>query len=201
MRLDSTGCRMDDDKTSIEEQYGSAIRTTNLRSRERTARSAADVLGAVGYAGRRIRCGEGDKSDRRAGKPLAMALLRLFVGGRGEERQLIEILSDMLARKAPRMRIEISEVQRSDMAKAVLAWHRGAVCKPCGGHGYELIHGTPSLSAQECRACHGTGKWPFESQFRQEWRGLARWLLVEIEREQAVAGPEAMKALAPKLDL
>ena len=57
------------------------------------------------------------------------------------------------------------------------------------------------MDRSSCKFCRGTGKILFDRQFPITRLELARWLLVEIEREQAVAGPAAMAALAPKLEL
>lgn len=32
------------------------------------------------------------------------------------------------------------------------------ICQPCGGRGYPSVAGTPTLSAQPCRHCKGSGK-------------------------------------------
>lgn len=146
-----------------------------------------DSVGAVGFAGRQ--------------RPLAMALLRLFVGDNGAARELVRLLSQMVVTKAYRADIIIAQPAAEDIARAVLAWHRDGVCVPCGGHGYLKLDGSPGLSDQSCPSCRGTKKVPFERQFKPAQIDLARWLLVEVEREQAIAGREAMRRLAPRLDL
>ena len=88
-----------------------------------------------------------------------------------------------------------------DMARAVLSWHRDGICRKCGGHGFQIIAGTPTIGESACTACRGTRKIPFDRNFSLETLDLARWLLGEVEKEQAKAGPAAMAALAPKLDL
>jgi hypothetical protein len=178
---------MSDERPTIEESYGSAIRSSNLRSVERTSRSASDILGAAGFASRM--------------NPLAIALLRVFVGDGRASAEVVDILVSSLTGKAYRMGVEIGPVETRDMACAVLAWHRDGTCKPCGGLGYIKIDGSPSLSEHRCVVCHGTGRMPFEAQFREDWRDLARWILTEIEREQAIVGPAAMRALAPRLEI
>ena len=64
-----------------------------------------------------------------------------------------------------------------------------------------VIPGTKTLGAVACKACRGEGRSPFERNFAHERRDLARWLVAEMEREQAKAGHEAMKWIAPRLEL
>lgn len=175
------------------DRYSSAVHSGNLKS-DPNRETALDVVGAAGLAARR--------------SPLAVALLRLFVGDDREAEQIVTILENMAVGKAYRLGIEITRPEARDMGKAVLAWHREGVCKPCGGHGFDVQNGSSKvgqgravLSATNCKFCRGTGKILFDRQFPITRLELARWLLAEIEREQAVAGPSAMAALAPKLDL
>lgn len=162
------------------------MRSGNLLSKPDTTYSDTDVLGAVGLAGKR--------------HPLAMALARLFVGDNHAARELVEILSAMAWGKALALRVELKRTQADDMARAVLAWHRDGVCRECGGHGYQLIVGAPSIGDNACPACRGTRKVPFDSQFSIERLVVARWLLAAVEREQAIAGPAAMAKLADRME-
>lgn len=173
--------------TNILNRYASAVRSSNLRSQEATIQSDTDVLGAVGLAAKR--------------NPLAMALARLFCGDNRSARELVEILSGMAWTKSKALNIKLKRVQADSMAQAVLAWHRDGVCRACGGHGFQLIQGAPSIGDQACPACRGTGRVPFETHFSVERRPVACWLLAEVEREQAKAGPAAMSKLADSLRL
>lgn len=175
----------------ITDRYASAVRSSSLKSEERTVFSDCDVLGAFGLAARIL-------EDE--GHPLAVPLQRLFTGDNGAALQIVEVLAQMARGKAPSLRTDITILQANDMAKACLAWHRDGVCKPCGGHGQLLIKGTKTIGGAFCRPCRGTGRMPFEKQFRHEWRELARWLVAEMEREQGRAGPAALKAIAPRLE-
>jgi hypothetical protein len=171
----------------FEDRYHSAVRTSNLKSEEKTMFSASDVLGAAGLAA---------KTD-----PLAFALLRMFTGDRHAAGEIIEMLTDKLVGKGYRSGNEIDRVAASLMARLVLDWFRDSVCKACGGLAYRRMEGAPSLSARACGVCEGTGRRSLEALFPDERVDLARWLAVEMERELAKAGPAAMKALAPRLDL
>lgn len=172
----------------IQDRYASAIRSNNLAVDERTTYSDSDVLGAFGLAAK-------DKSMK-----LPMLLQRLFLGDNGASVAVVEVLSDMVRDRAAALRIRIAQVQADDMAKACLAWHRDGSCKPCGGHGVLVIRGTKTLGDQECKVCKGIGRRPFEREFHESFRGLASWLVAEMERDQSRAGGAAMAKIAPRLD-
>lgn len=145
------------------------------------------MLGAVGLACKR--------------HALAMALARLFCGDNHAASKLVDILSLMAWRKAKTSDAILKRTQAIDMARAVLAWHRDGVCKACGGHGFRLIQGAPAISDHHCPECAGVGKVPFDRHFTRDQRPIANWLLAEIEREQARAGPAAMAKLSQEMDL
>lgn len=172
--------------TQLLDRYASAIRSSHLRS-EAGRVTDVDVLGAAGIAAKR--------------SALPMALARLFVGDARAADEIVGILSALLRDRSMHTAPDLKRTQADDIARAVLAWHRDGVCKPCGGHGYERIDGTPALSERECGACQGTGRRLFERQFRAAWRPHARWLLSVVEVEMSEAGPAAMRALAPSLEL
>jgi len=171
---------------TIIDRYASAIRSSNLGSKPDTLSSDSDVLGAAGLAAKR--------------SPLAIALLRLFCGDNHASTAVVGILADKAVGKAYRMGNECSRVEALDISAAVLAWHRDGTCKVCGGHGVKLIPGTTVLSGDPCTVCLG-GRIRFDRQFPVARLDLARWLAAELDREQAIAGADAMRALAPKLDL
>ena len=171
----------------ITERYASAVNSPNLKSKPDTTYSDTDVLGAFGLAGKK--------------RPLAIALTRLFTGDNHAAREIVAILADEAWRRARFESVKMTRLQSQDIARAVLAWHRDGVCRPCGGHGYLQITGTPSIGDSECPACRGTRKMPFEREFHADRLGLAQWLQGEIEREQGEAGQAAMRALAPRIEL
>ena len=177
----------DDGPPPLEDRYSSAVRSKNLRSVERTSFSDSDVVGAVGMAARE--------------RPLAMALLRLFVGDNRSADEVLKILEDMAVGKAFRLDVEITRPEAYDLCAAVLAWHRDGVCRKCNGLGLLKMPNAPTLSTHRCRACRGVGRMPFDRQFSMERLMLARWVSAEIDREQAYAGPLAMKRLASLMDL
>lgn len=145
------------------------------------------MLGAVGLAGKQ--------------NALAMALARLFCGDNRAAGSVVIVLSKMAWRKANDLRVKLRRVQADDIARAVLAWHRDGVCKACGGHGYRLIHGAPAIGDVPCPSCRGIGKVAFDRHFAHDHRPVACWLLAEVEREQARAGPAAMAKIAERMGL
>lgn len=172
--------------TRILDRYAGAVRSGNLKSEPGTTYSDSDVLGAAGLASRR--------------SPLGMALLRLFVGD-DHAGEVVDQLTAMAVGKAYRMGQEITRPWAADLARAVLAWYRHGTCTACGGHGVRVIPGTTTLGSDPCRECRGRGRIDLDRAVPIECVELARWLAAEIDREQAIAGVEAMRSLAPRLDL
>lgn len=183
-----------------------------IRERYQTAASSGgdrDVLGAFGLADRRLRDGwvpTGRDTGYHIPKaPLAVALERLFSGDNHASREIVELMAAMVFDHSWKVRVKISRPGAYDMACAVLAWHRDGVCKPCGGHGLKVIPGAPILGERSCESCGGVGKIPFDEQFtdngqRADLAELAHWLLAEVDREAGRAAPEAMKALAERMN-
>ena len=165
------------------ERLASAGHTSNLKSDPLTTYSDSDVIGAAGLAAKY--------------EPLGIALTHFLSGGSAGG--IIEELSDVVYRRSRTLNIKIKRQKAHDVATAVLGWYRYGTCQPCGGTAYRPIPGTPSLG-DECTHCRGTGRMPFEQQFRQEWQPLARWLHAEIERSQASAGIAAMKLISSRMD-
>lgn len=169
------------------DRYAGAVSSSNLGSKPDTTYSDSDVIGAAGLAAKRV--------------PLGMALLRLFSGDNHSVGKIVDILAEMAWKRRRMGGRKPRRVECEDIARAVLAWHRDGTCKVCGGHGVGLIPGTPTLGGDQCRACKGTGRVLFERQFPVDRLDLARWLAAELEREMADAGPEAMRKLAPRLEI
>lgn len=182
--------------TNITDRYATAVRSKNLRASAETmadgtnpvaTAAAADVIGAFGLAGKK--------------QPLAMALARLLVGDRQVARVIVDLLTEKVLSKADAWSVDIRQDEAVVLGKSVLAWAQFGTCKPCKGLGYPPIPGTTTLSQTACPECHGTGRMPFDPHFAVEHLQLARWLLAEIERDISKAGPVAMAALAPHLEL
>lgn len=52
------------------------------------------------------------------------------------------------------------------VALQALSHHIVPVCNHCHGRKFELIEGSPALSAKMCKHCHGTGKRPVQKKHR-----------------------------------
>jgi hypothetical protein len=187
--------------SKIIDRYSSAVRSSNLRSKEATTYSDTDVLAAVGIAGHAQ--SQREDGSTRNNRPLAVALERLLLGDNHAAAQIVDILAEMAWGKAAEQRVQLKRPQAQDMARSVLAWMRFGTCKTCGGHGFQILGtigaGRAVKTDHECQACKGSRKVPFGPQFPAERRSVAWWLLAQVEREQGHAGPAAMAALAKRL--
>jgi hypothetical protein len=193
--------------TGIKERYSAAINSKSLVVDERTTFADSDVLGAMGIADRRLTDGwvtTGPEAGYRIPKaPLAATLERLLAGDNRAAREIVATMSDMVWSRADneRTKPKVTRGAAYDMACACLAWYRHGTCKSCGGHGYELIPGAPTLSDRQCKACEGAGKIPFADQFDRAHVDLARWLLTEMDAALGRAGPAAMQAISQRMEL
>jgi len=142
---------MDNDTApGIEEQYASANDSSNLRV-EAERRSDADILIAAGWSASRI----------------GAALMRLQTKA---DRLALEGVHGQVIIQAQRWGMERPEA----IATAVLAWWLSHVCGRCNGVRFELIPGTPALSAKQCQPCRGTGETVLP--YGEAGRRLAAWM-------------------------
>lgn len=170
--------------TKILERYASAVHATSLTSDPDTYMSNTDVLGAMGLASKQYQLG--------------VALTRLLSGGGAVD--AIDTLATMIFKRARTEKVKLSAIGAQDMATAVLAWHRHGTCQPCGGRGSLLMPGTP-VNGELCPHCKGTGKIDFDANFHPALRRLAQWASDEIDCNIAFAAQEAMRRIAPRLEL
>ena len=165
----------------IQERYNSARASSSLRVCESTRYAPTDILIAAGLTAQECE----------------LALLVWDVEARGKTSSklaLINELARMLSGYKTRSPIKFKG-DCHNIAKEVMAWRLYGVCQPCSGLGYQLILGTPVLSNDLCRHCHGTGKIPLP-------RGQGHtWLVGEIDRLIATAAGVMMKKLATEMDL
>jgi len=180
----------------INDRYASAIRSSNLKSRDENSIGDVEILGAFAIADKRLSHGDGYSKH-----PLAVPLQRLFVGDKTAAMEITRILVEIIRGKALSMRVDIAQTQAQDMARATLAWFRNPACQVCGGHGFKIIKGTTTVGDSRCHPCAGSGKVLLETGCRPEHRELLRFVMAKMDREAAMAGVEAMKAIAPKLIL
>lgn len=166
------------------DRYASAVHATSLTSDPSTYMSNTDVLGAMGLAGIHY--------------PLGVALARLLSGGGDSD--AIDTLTSMIFRRARTYGIKLTYIGSRDVAIAVLAWHRHGTCQPCVGRGFLLMPGTP-VNGEQCPHCKGTGKIDFDSHFPQAVLRVAQWASDQIEYGISNAAIEAMRRIAPLMDL
>lgn len=159
--------------SKVLDRYASAVHSSNLKSDPRTSYSDSDVLGAAGLAGKR--------------NALAMMLTRLLDGDKRAVYDIVRALSEMASYKARAMGVKLKRPEADDMARAVLAWKRYGKCRACGGHGFQLIPGAPSVGGTACRVCKGTTMIPFDNQFPRGRLGVAQWLVTEIDGQSSRA--------------
>lgn len=171
----------------INERYAGAISSKDLKSDERTTFSDSDVLAAMGLAGKSA--------------PLGVALARLLAGDGRAAEDVVTVLGASMVQRAflNKPRREISTEVARQIVTAVLDWFRDSACRVCGGVGFQRIEGAPSLSDNPCPVCRGSGKRNFDGMFDVPDRAWARWAAAEIEREQAIAGPIAMRLIAQRM--
>jgi hypothetical protein len=191
---------------SITARYHSAVHAKSLRpdavkGYEGRSYTDTDVLGAMGLADRHLTEGRNGQGDPVKLAPLAVPLERLFAGDSRAATEIVAKLAEMAWYQGRNMDIRISRPLAYDIACACLAWHRNGTCRACGGHGFDLIPGVPSLSAHQCQTCRGSGKILFDAQFHADLAPLARWLVTEMEREAGRAGQAAMRTLADRMEL
>jgi hypothetical protein len=196
--------------TAVRERYATAVHSSDLSVEERSKSSDSDVLGAMGIAARRMEegyvvTGPGKGYDIRP-TPMAAPLERLFAGDDRAGPEIIAILAKEAFDQSWKIKLRISRADVADMASICLRWHRDGACPACGGHGYDLIPNTPTLSDRACKPCKGAGKVVIEDVVDPDGthpgrRDLVRWMIGEMERSSAVAFSMAAQALAPRLDL
>ncbi len=181
-------------KPTIQERYRAAVHSRDMTVDPKTFRSDSDVAGAYGLADKRL-CAGGDHNGDFPPSPLSVPLERFFAGDGRAASTIVEILALMAYKRARHLKVRCNEPTAQDMAKACLAWHRDGKCKHCGGHGFEMIPGAPTLSERPCSHCLN-GRIPLEAQFPPELRELAGWMVSQMERAAGRAGPAAMQAIA-----
>lgn len=163
----------------IQERYETARNSSNLKSLERTSFSDSDILAASGMAGQK-------NSD-------AMLLWQVaFQDKTSAKLKLVEMLSERLMRQMLKHRWTGNP---RTVAMECVAWMLHGTCQPCGGLGYKVIPGTPSLSDELCGHCHGTGKVALPETYAHAWLSSYMQILT------AVAGGQVMDKLAGDMNL
>ena len=158
----------------LEQRYAGAASSGNLSTRSVNGASDAEILGAAAFGGKRGQ--------------FALLLVRMFAGDAAAAREAAAELTRKATGKAwHEGHRKLRRVQAEEMARTVLSWHLDGACKACNGHGTLMIAGTTTLGSTQCPACAGAGRRNFDGLFPAEYLELARWLMVDVEREQARA--------------
>lgn len=114
--------------------------------------------------------------------PLGMALFRLkYSDVAGEAMFCRNGLADLLVIRRRKIRNEALEI-----AERVLVHHLSDRCDHCGGTGYQVIPGTPTLSDQACPVCKGQGVLKLVTQSDDELWLQGQIALLESEAAGAV---------------
>lgn len=141
------------DVPCVAERYSTAIQSSNLRceTREDAPLGSTGILIAAGWSPSRI----------------GASLLRLHTK---TDRLGLEQVHSQIMIKANEWGIE----RPAAIAASVLAWWMRPTCAVCHGVCLEVVAGTPSLSAYNCKECDGTGK--VRLGYGENGRRLAEWL-------------------------
>jgi len=171
------------------ERYARALETKNLTVKT-LERCDVDQLIAAGWAG------NGDP-----GKQLALALYRLqVVRDRSGLAAVVEraglVLQDRLKGRGL-----ITRTSRQALVVNTLRHWLNPTCDWCMGRCYVEMEGSPTLSLQECDACHGTGRTPLSRVIPSKQRGHAEWLQSEWDRAVSEVIGAMAAHLRPSLEL
>ena len=164
---------------TIAERYSTALEAKSLKVDPLTSFAASDVLGAAGMAAQA-------HSD-------AMLLWSvLFQNKTSAKLKAVDMLAKKL--KYEMMRNKEMRGSAKKIAEDVFAWHMNGTCQPCGGRGFKLINGSPSLSNEVCPVCLGTGKVKLPRGEAYTWLSNRMGLMISY------AGGKVMKKIKVDLD-
>jgi hypothetical protein len=163
----------------VTERYSNALEAKSLSVDVRTTFSPSDVLGAAGMAAH-------------ASSEAMILWSVLFQNKTSAKLAAVDMLAKKLTGQMIRNRWKGDPRK---IAQEVFAWHMHGTCQPCGGRGYELIPGTPTLSDRLCRQCEGTGK------LRLPRGEPYSWLEAYMGALIASAGGKVMQKLAVDMNI
>ena len=168
----------------IGERVAHALHSGNLAMKN-TGIGDADVLVAMGWIGRK--------------SPLGAAMLRAQLSGEQFDTAVAESIAYERLQRHRAMCRKGDDYWRKVAATAVKHW-RNPACGHCDGLKYELIPGSPTLSATPCRHCDGTGiarypKVAGESLGKAPWRNIINGVITYLEQQQQHAETLIRKVL------
>lgn len=148
------------------ERVSSAMNSSNLKLKETAC--DLDAIMALGMATRRM--------------PMASELISLHLGGsRAAFKDARKAAIKLTARLNLKRKWDIT--LRQDVvriADAAMKMYLSPVCPECHGTKYEVVPGTPMLSATHCHKCHGTGRRNFPIKDGRKISEVV-WVLCSIE--------------------
>ena len=135
---------MSQERRGLGERLTVAFASSNLAQSDLRL-TDADLLGALGYAGRRV--------------PLASALLRLYLThAPGSASEAVAQTVPLVARESRAQQLKLSARELAGLAKAALTYCADPVCPRCHGTRYQVIPGSVSLGNVPCALCQGDGR-------------------------------------------
>lgn len=97
-----------------------------------------------------------------AGSMMRLHLASTPAALKGAFQSVLNMVKRLNAKKNWRLNSRSIQV----VALQALSHHIVPVCNHCHGRKFELIEGSPALSAKMCKHCHGTGKRPVQRKHR-----------------------------------
>jgi hypothetical protein len=181
---------------TVGERYIGAARSGNLRMAHGAC--DAEVILAAGYA-TGVTCGQCNGVGRidlhRCGacggvglfpnrrKVLGLKLYRMQVTG--DLANVAEVETEMARWLAGRLsrggHKPMPAMQRQELVRDVIRWWIHPSCDYCGGLGYSILEGTPSLSEVECPNCFGMGMIPVRRAVPPRLGSHAVFLVSELD--------------------
>lgn len=179
------------DRPTIGERYARAVTGTLEGS------AGSNVLGAAGFAARRVR--------EQVGSDMGLRLYRMEVSGdhTGQAAVVAESATWLVA-KGFKAGItggrKASLVAAHEVAEQVVHWRFMSVCPCCDGRRYELVPGTQIVGDKLCGGCQGEGRPPLVSIVGNRRLGAAKDLADEFDRQLRMVLADMSRNLRSDMD-
>lgn len=163
------------DRPSAFERLSTAVHTSDLTV-DAEHRTDADYVIALGIACSRH-------------SAVASPLMHLHLSGtntnlRAAYNSVLSLAKRLNAKKGWRLNGRALDT----VAMQSLSHHVSPTCPHCHGRKFEVLEGTPTLSAEACKRCHGTGRRPVQKKHREQIQQLITVLeSIDEVTERAVA--------------
>ena len=163
------------ERPSAFERLSTAVHTSDLTV-DAEHRTDADYIIALGVACSRH-------------SAVASPLMHLHLSGtntnlRAAYNSVLSLAKRLNAKKGWRLNGRALDT----VALQSLSHHVSPTCPHCHGRKFEVLEGTPTLSAEACKRCHGTGRRPVQKKHRDQIQQLITVLeSIDEVTERAVA--------------